>query len=166
LKKYAKLVLTGRKDDIVYLDETGFQSSTQRDYGWAKTGQRVYGLKSGHQRPRTSCIGALYKGKLIAPFLFQGNTNTTVFNTWLKECLLPLLPKGKVIVMDNAVFHKSKETVELIENAGCSVLFLPPYSPDLNPIEHTWANLKRQWKYLPQNTSLDSLFKMGKNKVL
>jgi transposase len=62
---------------------------------------------------------------------------------WLKEYLVPTLRKGQVVIIANATFDKSKQTKELIENAGCFLLFLPPYSPDLNPIEKFWANLKR-----------------------
>ena len=64
------------------------------------------------------------------------------FNYWLENCLLPTLGPGYTIVMDNAAFHKSEKTKILIEKARCNLLFLPPYSPDLNPIEKFWANLK------------------------
>ena len=76
------------------------------------------------------------KEEFIAPFNFQGSCNSEVFNAWLEEILLPALPKGSVLVMDNAAFHKSARTKEMIEKSGCTLLFLPTYSPDLNPIEH------------------------------
>lgn len=72
--------------------------------------------------------------------------NTDLFNTYLEEFLLPVLEPGQIIVMDNASFHKSVETELLIEQAECKLLFLPAYSPELNPIEHTWASLKRYIK--------------------
>jgi transposase len=65
---------------------------------------------------------------------------------WLKQILIPELKPGQVIILDNASFHKSKESLEIIEKAGCEVLFLPPYSPDLNPIEKFWAHFKKRVK--------------------
>jgi transposase len=76
-----------------------------------------------------------------------------LFNTWLKKICLPELRPNSVLILDNASFHKSKETVEIIEKAGCEVLFLPPYSPDLNPIEKFWANFKRKVKETVQDFS-------------
>ena len=72
--------------------------------------------------------------------------DTDLFNTYLGDVLLPVLEPGQVLVMDNASFHKSEETKSLVEQFGCKLLFLPPYSPQLNPIEHTWAVLKRYIK--------------------
>jgi transposase len=131
---------------VVYLDETGFAPSTHRQFGWAAKGQRVHGLQSGQQRPRTSLIGAYEQRKLLAPMLFEGTCNTEVFNQWLEHMLLPELTAGSLIVLDNATFHTSKRTKELVEEVGCELLYLAPYSPDLNPIEKLWANLKRQWR--------------------
>ena len=90
--------------------------------------------------------------------LFEGTCNTLLFNDWLEQMLLPDLWVGSVIVMDNATFHKSQKTIDLIWEAGCTPLFLSPYSPDLNPIEKLWANLKRQWRNNAQ-LSLDELVK-------
>ena len=73
---------------------------------------------------------------------FPGTCNSELFNIWLKEVLLPELPPGKVLILDNASFHSSEESKKLIEAAACKLLFLPLYSPDLNPIEKYWANLK------------------------
>ena len=88
--------------------------------------------------------------KIIAPYVFDGYTDSKRFNGWVKKCLLPSLKKGQTIVMDNAAFHKSNLTKELIESAGCKLLFQPAYSPDLNPIEWQWAVLKRKYRKFKQ----------------
>lgn len=69
--------------------------------------------------------------------------DNVLFNFWLANFLLPTIGSGKIIIMDNAAFHKSQKTEVIIENAGCKLIFLPPYSPDFNPIEKCWANLKK-----------------------
>jgi len=97
-------------------------------------------------------IGGWMNKKFIAPLTFQGGCNSNLVNTWLEKVLLPELPKGTTIIMDNAAFHKSTKTRELIENTGCKLLFLPTYSPDLNPIEHCWHTLKSKLKPLIQKT--------------
>jgi transposase len=84
----------------------------------------VYGLQSGQQRPRTSLIGGYLQHKLIAPMVFAGTCNTAVFNQWLEYMLLPELITGTVIVLDNASFHKSRQTRQLVEQAGCQLLYL------------------------------------------
>ena len=75
--------------------------------------------------------------------VFNGTCNTELFNSWVENFLIKELKPGQFIVMDNASFHKSQRTRELIESVGCRIIFLPPYSPDLNPIEKFWANMKR-----------------------
>jgi transposase len=87
-------------------------------------------------------IAALCEQNLIAPFTVEGACNRTVFETWLETCLLPTLVTGQVVVMDNATFHKGGRIEQLIQNAGCQLLYLPPYSPDLNKIEQCWSWLK------------------------
>ena len=88
--------------------------------------------------------------------LFEGTCNTVVFNQWLEHMLLPELLVGSILVLDNATFHQSHRTRELVDEAGCTLMFLSPYSPDLNPIEKLWANLKRQWRHAA-HLSLDEL---------
>ena len=97
---------------------------------------------------RTSVISGWhhYEKKFIAPYVFNGYTDSTRFNQWLENCLLPAIKPGMVIVMDNASFHKGAKTKELIEKAECKLLYLPPYSPDFNPIENQWAVLKTYYK--------------------
>ena len=95
----------------------------------------MFGNISGRMYARESFISGLLNGKLIAPFCYQGTCNTNLFNLWIKEFLLPAIKPGYTIIMDNAAFHKSLETKKLIESSGYELLFLPPYSPDLNPIE-------------------------------
>ena len=88
--------------------------------------------------------------------LFEGTCNTNVFNTWIEKFLCPELDKETVVIMDNATFHKSAETKTLIEDTGATLLFLPPYSPDLNPIEKVFGTLKRIRSESP-NIHLDQL---------
>jgi len=84
------------------------------------------------------------RGRVIAPLLYTGTMNSELFNHYLEHCLLPELEQGTVVIMDNASFHKSELTEQLIKDKGCRLLFLPPYSPELNPIEKIWAVLKSQ----------------------
>ena len=114
------------------------------DYGWNEKGQRFYALKSGRREGRVNMIAALCNQDLIAPFTVEGACNRTVFETWLETCLLPTLEPGQVLVMDNATFHKGERIQQLIRDAGCELLYLPPYSPDLNKIEKCWSWLKSQ----------------------
>lgn len=129
------------------MDESGFAPTAERQHGWAARGEKVYGLRSGNRRPRTSLIAALIGKNLAAPMLFDGTTNTAIFNQWLEEMLCPLLGPNDVVVMDNAAFHKSQRTAELIASTGATLLFLPPYSPDIMPIEKTFGTLKRYRQY-------------------
>ena len=92
---------------------------------------------------RESFIAAKIESRILAPFCYKGTCDTLLFNHWLKDFLIPELKPGQVVIMDNATFHKSKESLKLIEKADCKILFLPPYSPDLNPIEIFWANFKK-----------------------
>jgi len=87
-------------------------------------------------------IAGLLGKKLIAPLSFEGYTNADFFNHWLEHCLVPELPPNYTVIIDNASFHKNQRTREIIEKAGCKLIYLPPYSPDLNPIESWWAILK------------------------
>ena len=91
----------------------------------------------------TNIIAGLVNNKSIAPMVFNGACNTELFNSWVEKFLIKELRSGQFVVMDNASFHKSRKTRELIETVGYKAIFLPPYSPDLNPIEKFWANMKR-----------------------
>ena len=97
----------------------------------------------------TNAIAAWCNRKLLAPFLINSSVNSEVFFTWIKESLIPELPDNSVIVIDNATFHKRSDIQLLLTDAGHDILWLPPYSPDLNPIEEVWAWIKsarKRWK--------------------
>lgn len=127
----------------VWVDECGLNQDLLRLYGRCPRHQRLYDECSGQRvSPRISMIAAYCDGSLCAPFRFDGYTDSKVFNLWLEHCLLPQLKPGQVVILDNATFHKSSKTQELLTSAECQLLFLPPYSPDFNKIEPQWANLK------------------------
>ncbi|MDC9595175.1 IS630 family transposase [Xenorhabdus sp. IM139775] len=142
---------------IVYLDESGFEQSMPRIHGYSPKGQRCFGTHDWQVKGRINAIGAIIKNTFVTLNLFAGNINANTFHAWMTQDLLPKLPGGVVIVMDNASFHKRHDTRQAIADHGCQLEWLPPYSPDLNPIEHKWAGTKtirRRERY-----SIDELFK-------
>ena len=129
-------------ETIVYVDEAGMDNREDYGYGWNERGQRFHALKSGRRQGRVNMIAAVCKEQLMAPFTVVGPCNRTVFEIWLETCLIPLLKPGQVVVMDNATFHKGGRIEQLIQEAGCELLYLPAYSPDFNKIERCWSWLK------------------------
>ena len=138
---------------MIYIDETGINTFMYRERGRAFRGEKIIGEISGKKFERTSIIAGKCGGKILAPFSHKNTTNSELFNMWLEKILLPETKKGQVIIMDNASFHKSKRTRELIENAGCILLYLPPYSPDLNIIEYYWGTFKKALRSIMSNFS-------------
>ena len=133
------------KENIVYFDESGFEDETIRLSGWASRGKRIKGDVSGTgKRRRTNLIMAQRRGKWLAPMLFKLSCNSKVVITWIESMLLPELIKPSVIIMDNAAFHKKSEIQELLHEHGHKLLPLPPYSPDFNPIEQSFAIIKKR----------------------
>jgi transposase len=121
-----------------------------RAYGWSPQGERCWGEEPGHRTQGVSLIEALHQPELIAPFVFEGTCNTALFEAYVAHCLVPVRKPGQIGIYDNARFHQSAKARQLIAGAGCTQKFLPPYSPDLNPIEHYWFPLKQRIrKYLP-----------------
>ena len=143
---------------IVYIDESGFAHDMPRTHGYAPIGARCFGTQDWQARGRTNAIGALIGKLLLTVGLFDKNINADIFTAWVKQDLLPKLPENSVIVMDNVVFHKRQDTREIITKAGHKLIFLSPYSPDLNPIEQKWAHIKVVRK--DKNYDIETLFQI------
>jgi transposase len=135
-------------EQLVYLDETGRDNHEARRYGWSPRGEPCWGEKPGYRPQRVSLIDALHHQTLIAPFVFEGTCTTALFEAYVEQCLVPALKPGQIVIYDNARFHQSAKARQLIEGVGCTQKFLPPYSPDLNPIEHYWFPFKQRVRKL------------------
>lgn len=120
-------------------------------YAYSLIGKRYYEAHPGHYTKRISMIGGLCHRNFIAPFMFEGHCNTNVFQAYVQHVLVPTLRAGMVVIMDNASFHKAQKIKELIEHAGAKLIYLPPYSPDLNPIEHYWHKIKTAIRKIMRN---------------
>ena len=142
-KEYNELIKDIPTEKLVYIDESGIEERIVKDRGWGKKSQKLAAKKSGKYYERSNIIAGYVNKKIIAPLVFYSSCNTKLFEAWVEQFLIKELKPGQYVVMDNASFHRSKKTKELIESVGCKVIFLPPYSPDLNPIEKFWANMKR-----------------------
>jgi transposase len=127
---------------LIFLDETWTSTAMTRRWAWSDIGARALGrAPNGHWMTTTFLAGLTAEG-LIAPFVLDGPINGECFLAYVEQVLVPALKPGDVVILDNLSSHKSEDAARLIEAAGARLMFLPPYSPDLNPIEMLFAKFK------------------------
>ena len=160
---FCKKIKEFKKQDkqLVYIDESGFAHDMPRTHGYSERGKRCYGTHDWGAKGRTNAIGALVDSTLVAVDLVSTSVNTDVFTSWVKQKLLPSISKESVIIMDNASFHKGKDMKDMIQKSGHTLLYLPTYSPDLNPIEKKWAQAKHIRR--ATNCSIEQIFYTNKH---
>lgn len=125
---------------MVFLDETGLATNMTRRYGRSQRGKRCLAKTPfGHWHTNTFIAG-LRSSEVIAPMVLDGPMNGDCFLAYLREFLAPTLRKGDIVIADNLSCHKVSGVKEIIESVGAKMLYLPPYSPDLNPIEMFFLN--------------------------
>jgi transposase len=155
-RRYRESIKDIPDESLVYIDESGIEEKIVKDRAWGKKCSKFKAKKSGKYYQRSNIVSGYINKKAIAPMVFYGSCNTKLFESWVEQFLIKELKPGQVVIMDNASFHKSQKTKDLIESVKCKLVFLPPYSPDLNPIEKFWANMKR---WIKQKISVfDSLY--------
>lgn len=133
---------------MVFIDETGIGTFLFREYGYAKRGEKVFEQVCGKKYRRVGIVAAQTGQKIVSPLQFEGTMDGQLFEAWFEEHLMKEIAPNSVIVMDNAAFHRKKQIASLAQDNGHRVIFLPPYSPDHNPIEHFWSWLKGKLKKL------------------
>ena len=143
-------------EQLIYVDETGIDQYLHREYAYSPRGEKVFDKISGKKYKRTNILAGICRKAWVAPLQYDGTTDSALFEYWFEHCLLREVKPGSTIVLDNATFHRKSVLPELAKKKNCHVLFLPPYSPDLNPIEKRWARLKKYLRnLLPLYDSFD-----------
>jgi len=129
---------------LIFLDETSVKTNMVRQYGRAPRGERLVGSVPHGHRKTSTFIGCLHEGGVIAPYVIDGAVNGSLFVAYVEQQLATALRPGDIVIMDNLPVHKAAGVRAAIEAAGAKLLYLPPYSPDLNPIEMVFAKMKAQ----------------------
>ena len=151
--------------DRVYVDESGCDNRLAREHDWSLRGEPCFDTRVGHATQRLSVVAAWQpqpqpqpqsQSGLMAALSFAGTCHSRLFELWLHVMwlhvmLCPELRPGQVVILDNARFHRKSAVQRILKKVGCRALFLPPYSPDLNPIEHQWHRLKARVRTLRQH---------------
>lgn len=127
---------------LKFIDEFGAHSGMTRLFGRASPGERVVEATAGYSGAHYTVVATLGLQGITAPWIFEGAMNGIIFETYVDQVLVPTLHPGDLVVIDNLSAHKGEPIGRLIEDCGARVHFLPPYSPDLNPIELCWAKVK------------------------
>lgn len=140
----------------MFVDESGARTNMTRLYGWGEVGRRVVDpVPHGHWKACTMLAAVRLTGPLAAVTI-DAAVNACAFVLWTREVLAPCLRPGDVVVMDNLSAHKAAGVAEAIDAAGATLLYLPPYSPDFNPIENLWSKVKTHLRSAATRT-LESL---------
>jgi transposase len=137
---------------LVFIDETWVTTNMTPRYGRARRGKRLIGHVPHGHRHTTTFLAAWRHDGIVAPAVFAGPINGVTFLAWLPQCLVPLLRPGDIVVLDNLSSHKIVGVRAAIEAAGAILLYLPPYSPDCNPIEQVFAKLKARLRTIAART--------------
>jgi len=127
---------------LIFIDETSTNTKLTKRTGWSPKGQRYYSYAPFGQWKTQTFIAGLRSYGLVAPWIVNTPMNRRTFEFWIETELVPTLSKGDVVILDNVGFHKSERAEQLVKAKGAWLLFLPAYSPDLNPIEMAFSKLK------------------------
>ena len=162
------------EDHILYIDESGINTNETTEYGWSPKGQRCHAFKSGGHGTRLSMISAVRSNapfKFTQPLVFHGSCDRNIFVCWLEYLLQDLKQKDDqtksyLLILDNASIHKGRVIDDLAARYQIRIVYLPAYSPDLNPIERAWSVLKSKVRHMVAHSNktlpdaLDIAFKM------
>jgi transposase len=128
---------------LVFVDEMGTNTSLSPLYAWAPRGERAFCSVPRNRGKNTTLLSSMTLEGMGPSLAVEGATDREVFEAYVERLLAPTLRRGQLVVMDNLTAHKGERVRELIEERGCELLYLPPYSPDFNPIEEAFSKLKR-----------------------
>ena len=136
--------------NVVYVDEVGIDNDIVPLYGWSEIGEKTYAEKLAFKTNRLSIVAAYRHGEkeMFAPFEYKGYTDQHLFSYWFEHMLCPQLKPKDCVILDNASVHNKEALHDIAVDHNIKILFLPAYSPDLNPIEHCWANFKKALRKL------------------
>jgi transposase len=147
---------------LIFIDETGAATNMVRRYGRSPRGLRVKGYAPNGHWKTTTFVAGLTRGGIIAPLVVDAPMNRAIFTQYVRQFLAPELGPGDIVIMDNLSSHKSLDVETAIASRGARLLFLPPYSPDLNPIEMVFAKLKTLLRTAAERTRDDLWMRIGK----
>jgi transposase len=151
-----------RAGRLVFVDECSTNTSLSPIYGWSRRGSRVYFEVPRNWGANVTLVSSMSLEGMGASLAVEGPTTREVFEAYLEQVLAPTLKPGQIVVMDNLSSHKGPRVRALIERRGCELMYLPPYSPDLNPIEEAFAKLKALMRKAGARTREALLEAMGR----
>lgn len=143
---------------LVFIDETWIKTNMAPIRGWGRKGKRLRGFAPHGRWNTMTFIAALRHDGLSAPCVFDGPINAVCFRAYVEQVLVPTIKPGDIVILDNLGSHKAKVIRQIIKAAGARLWFLPPYSPDLNPIEQTFAKIKH-WMRIAQKRTIEEAWK-------
>jgi transposase len=147
---------------LVFVDEMGTHTSLAPLYGYSPRGQRAFFKIPRNRGTNTTLLSSMSLEGMGPSMAIEGSTTKEVFEVYIEHLLAPTLREGQVVVMDNLSAHKGQRVRKLIEDRGCQLLYLPPYSPDLNPIEEAFSKVKRLLRVIGARTKEALVEAIGK----
>lgn len=153
--RYLAGLLEADKKNFIFIDETGCCLNMSRKFARSMKGKRAFSKRPSGRGKRVSIIGAVKFGKMLKCMKFKGTLTGDVFYLYIKNYLLKYLDSSKTVVLDNASPHKNEKALDLIRSTGAEIIFLPPYRPELNPIEYCWSVMKNTIRKLKPRTEAE-----------